>query len=188
MILELRRGSQIKSSEYSALTQEIVGGAAEIRALSTTVTVRVKNLDEIATDVEVQNALRDLCKIGTDQISVRMREGPPRSGTQVAFVKLPVAAANAALKCGRLKVGWSICQIAIPQQPERCFRCVEYGHKSFACKGADRSGLCWRCGEVGHQAAGCTKDAKCLHYGGGHRAGNPRCPAFQKASAAPSRG
>ncbi|XP_055584801.1 uncharacterized protein LOC129737665 [Uranotaenia lowii] len=167
MILELRRGSQIKSSEYSALTQEIVGGAAEIRALSTTVTVRVKNLDEIATDVEVQNALRDLCKIGTDQISVRMRDGPPRSGTQVAFVKLPVAAANAALKCGRLKVGWSICQIAIPQQPERCFRCVEYGHKSFACKGADRSGLCWRCGEAGHQAAGCTKDAKCLHCGVG---------------------
>ncbi|XP_055590077.1 uncharacterized protein LOC129742229 [Uranotaenia lowii] len=167
MILELRRGSQIKSSEYSALTQEIVGGAAEIRALSTTVTVRVKNLDEIATDVEVQNALRDLCNIGTDQISVRMRDGPPKSGTQVAFVKLPVAAANAALKCGRLKVGWSICQIAIPQQPERCFRCVEYGHKSFACKGADRSGLCWRCGEAGHQAASCTKDAKCLHCGVG---------------------
>ncbi|XP_055590231.1 uncharacterized protein LOC129742363 [Uranotaenia lowii] len=117
-----------------------------------------------------------------------MRKGPPKSGTLVAFVKLPVAVANAAFKCGRLKVGWSICQIAILQQPERCFRCVVYGRKSFTCKGTDRSGLCWRCGEAGLQAASCTKDAKCLHYGGGHRAGNPRCPALQKASAAPSRG
>ncbi|XP_055613677.1 uncharacterized protein LOC129760116 [Uranotaenia lowii] len=188
MILELRRGSQTKSAEYSALSQEIVSEAAEIRALSTTVTVRVKNLDEIATDAEIQDAFKNLCKIGTVQISVRMRDGTPRSGTQVAFVKLPVAAANAALKCGWLKVGWSICQIAIPQQPERCFRCVELGHKSFACKGTNRSGLCWWCGEAGHQAASCTKETKCLHCGGGHRAGNPRCPPFQKESAASSRG
>ncbi|XP_055605026.1 uncharacterized protein LOC129753254 [Uranotaenia lowii] len=177
MIPELRRGSTVKSAEYSALTQEIVGQTAEIRALSTTVTVRVKNLNEIATDVEVKDALKDLCQIGTD----------PKSGTQVAFVKLLVAAANAALECGRLKVGWSIFQIAIPQQPERCFRCVEYGHKTFACKGTDRTALCWRCSEAGPHAASCTKHAKCLHCGGGHRAGNPRCPAFQKASAAPSR-
>ncbi|XP_055604858.1 tabinhibitin 3-like [Uranotaenia lowii] len=121
-------------------TQEIVGEAAKIRALSTTVTVRVKNLDEIATNAEVKDAMQDLC-IETDQISIRMLERPPKFGTQVAFVKLLVAVANAALKCGRLKVGWSICQIAIPQHPERCFRCVEYGHKSFACKGTDRSGF-----------------------------------------------
>ncbi|XP_055604783.1 uncharacterized protein LOC129753014 [Uranotaenia lowii] len=99
-----------------------------------------------------------------------------------------LATGYSAFKCGWLKVGWSICQIAIPQQPERCFRCVEYGHKSFACKGTDRSGLCWRCGVTGHQAASCTKDAKCLHCGGGHRVGNPKSPALQKASAASSRG
>ncbi|XP_055591480.1 uncharacterized protein LOC129743469 [Uranotaenia lowii] len=176
MILELKRGAGNSSGTLTAKAAEALGDKAEVRALCKEVTIRVKNLDEVTTEDELRVALVEQCKICSDQMTVRLRNGPPKSGMQIGLVKLPVAAANAALKCGRLKVGWSICQISIPQQPDRCFKCLLNGHKSFDCTGPDRSGICWRCSETGHKSANCKKPAKCPVCAGDHAVGNPSFP------------
>ncbi|XP_055604980.1 uncharacterized protein LOC129753206 [Uranotaenia lowii] len=168
MILELKRGAGNSSGTLTAKAAEALGDKAEVRALCKEVTIRVKNLDEVTTEDELRVALVEQCKICSDQMTVRLRNGPPKSGMQIGLVKLPVAAANAALRCGRLKVGWSICQISIPHQPDRCFKCLLNGHKSFDCTGPDRSGMCWRCSETGHKSTNCKKPAKCPVCAGDH--------------------
>lgn len=179
MILELRRGSDAKGPAYKKLAEEVLGEGVTVRALTSEVTLQCKNLDEITEAGDVVDALRNQCKIEVDAKAVRLRNGLP--GTQIATARLPVAEANKAMKVGKLKVGWSVCSLSIYQPPEACFRCLERGHKSWACKGPDRSKLCRRCGKEGHKAQGCNEAPRCMlcpeKSGNNHILGGPRCTA-----------
>ncbi|XP_058816154.1 CCHC-type zinc finger nucleic acid binding protein-like [Topomyia yanbarensis] len=119
---------------------------------------------------------------------IRLRKGP--SGTQAASVRLPVEAANKALKIGKIKVGWSVCPLSVSQRPEVCFKCQEFSHLARNCSGPDRNKLCRRCGEEGHMAKDCRQAPRCLicatEEGNNHVTGGPRCPAFKQATATKS--
>lgn len=184
MILELRRGATQKGSQYKELVEQVLGEGVEVRALTTEVTLQCKNLDEITEVGEVATALKEQCTVEVAPTAIRLRKGP--FGTQVAIIRLPAAAANLALKVPKFKVGWSVCSLSIYQPPDRCFKCLEQGHKSWECRGPDRSNLCRRCGVAGHKAKDCNKPPKCLICSGKpddrHVMGGPKCPALRQAT------
>ncbi|XP_062542056.1 uncharacterized protein LOC134210050 [Armigeres subalbatus] len=161
MILVLRKGSQANGTSYGALAQEVLGESVEVRALHDEVTLQCKQLDEVTTSEEIASAIKDQGGVVVANASIRLRRGP--QGTQIATVKLPAIDANKVIKDGKLKVGWSVCPVSLYQPPvvDKCFRCLEPGHKSWACKGPDRSNLCRRCGEEGHKAHTCEKAPSC---------------------------
>lgn len=185
MILELKRDLKASSSSYKELTEKAMGGKVEVRALCPEATLQCKDLDEVTTEEEVGLAMKEQCDLGGVQMTIRIRNGP--SGTKVASIKLPVDAANKALRMGRVKVGWSVCPLSVLQQPEVCFKCLEFGHLARNCNGPDRSKLCRRCGEEGHKAQDCRKPPKCMICANtednNHPTGGRRCPAFKQASA-----
>lgn len=184
IILELRRDTTQKGSAYKPLVEQVLGEGVEVRALTTEVTLQCKNLDEITDESEVAAALKKQCAVEVATTAIRLRKGP--FGTQVAMIRLPVAAADLALKVPKFKVGWSVCSLSIYQPPDSCFRCFEPGHKSWECKGPDRSKLCRRCGVAGHKAKDCDKPPKCMICSGKpedkHVTGGPKCPAFRQAT------
>lgn len=188
MIFELKKDSKHKSSSYKELTEKVVGDMAQVRAMTPEVTLRCVDLDEITTEDDVRTALKVQMELGDADMTVRLRRGP--SGTQVATVKLPVDAADRALRIGKVKVGWSVCSLSLSQQPEICYRCQEFGHLARNCKGPDRSKLCRRCGEDGHKAQDCKKPPKCLICGNDgrrdHVTGGPKCRAFKQAMSSKS--
>ena len=184
MIVELRKEARNKGPAYRALAQEALGDRVQVRALTSQVTLQLKYLDEVTEACEVVDALKEQCEVVVAPEAVRLRKGPV--GTQTATVRLPSVDANQALKVARLKMGWSMCPLSINQPPEVCFRCFEQGHKSFSCKGPDRSSLCRRCGAAGHKSKDCGEPPKCLACAGKrdakHIMGGPRCTAGKPTS------
>ncbi|XP_062558086.1 uncharacterized protein LOC134222961 [Armigeres subalbatus] len=183
MIFELKKDSKNKSSSYKELTERVVGDKAQVRAMAPEVNLQCVDLDEITTADDVITAMKEQFNLGDVEMTIRLRRGP--SGTQVAGIKLPVDAADKALKIGKVKVGWSVCSLSLSQQPEVCFRCQEFGHLARNCKGPDRSKLCRRCGEDGHKAQSCKKPPKCLICRNDgcrdHVTGGQKCPAYKQA-------
>lgn len=179
MILELKRDSKQRGPAYKLLAEKVLGEGVQVRALTTEVTLQCKNLDEITESREISTALKDQCGVEVAVTAIRLRKGP--YGTQVAAIRLPEVEADLAMKTGRLKVGWSVCSLSILQPLDACFRCFERGHKSWECKGPDRSKLCRRCGGAGHKARDCELPPKCMTCSGKpddrHATGGPRCPA-----------
>ncbi|XP_062537719.1 uncharacterized protein LOC134206056 [Armigeres subalbatus] len=161
MILVLRKGSQANGTSYGAPAQEVQGESVEVRAPHDEITLQCKQLDEVTTSEEIASAIKDQGGVVVANASIRLRRGP--QGTQIATVKLPAIDANKVIKVGKLKIGWSVCPVSLYQPPvvDKCFRCLEPGHKSWACKGPDRSNLCRRCGEEGHKAHTCEKAPSC---------------------------
>lgn len=189
MILELKKDAVKMGPTYKALAEKVLGKDVEVRALTTEMTLQLKNLDEITDAKEIAQALEEQCEVVVTPDVVRLRKG--RDGTQVAAVRLPLVDAKKALDKGSLDVGWSICPVSALQQPDVCFRCFERGHKSYNCKGPDRSKLCMRCGGEGHKAKGCKQPPKCPICTGKrddkHVARGPRCLAGVPGTKPPAR-
>lgn len=182
LLIILKKGAK-PSSEYARLVKESVGSdEIKIRSLGSETTLQCKNLDETVTAEDLLDAITTQCLTGTLSAPVQLRKYS--QGTQTATLKLPAQIAAMVLKVGKIKVNWSICPVSVVERPTVCFRCLEYGHKSWACKGPDRSKLCRRCGAEGHQSKDCRDKAKCLIClgdGGSHATGSYNCPSFRSA-------
>lgn len=181
MILVLKRGAQSSGAAYKKLAQEVLGDGAQVRSLGAEVTLQCKQLDEVTTAEDVVSAVKEQCGTEVERSSVRLRGG--FFGTQVAYLRLPVADAKKVIEKKKLKIGWSVCPVSVLQPPsvDRCYRCLESGHKSYDCKGPDRSKMCRRCGEEGHKAQECDKAPRCLicaskKQARNHAMGGPACP------------
>lgn len=184
LLLVLGKGAS-GASEYAQLVGQVVtGDDVAIRSLSQETTIQCKNLDETVNQEDLLSALEEQC--GTGKLSMEVRFKKYAQGTQTATFQLPESTAAKVLKCGKLKVNWSICPITQVVQPAACYKCFGYGHKSWACKGPDRSQLCRRCGGEGHKAKGCQIAPKCLLCPDGsnsHATGSPICPSYKRALA-----
>ena len=110
----------------------------------------------------LQSALDE--QLGTKTVAqsapVRLRKA--YSSTQTAEIKLSLDAAKKLIAAGEVKVGWTVCTLRLIDQPERCYKCLGFGHRAHSRKGEDRTDRCWRCGELEHKAKDCTKTPKCM--------------------------
>ena len=189
MLFELQKDPSVKSAAFKELVAKALGHEAGVRALSQETTVECRYLDEITTEEEVRNALKEQCDLDDETLVIKLRKA--YGGTQTASIRLSAAVAPKLLKKGKIKVGWSVCAFKtvprVAKQMERCFKCWCFGHQAHTCAGPDRSKLCRKCGESGHFASDCTKSPRCVlckkEDENDHMTGGFKCPVYKKAKA-----
>jgi hypothetical protein len=97
------------------------------------------------------------------------------------------AVANKLLERGKVKVGWSVCELRASREPLKCFKCLGFGHLSRTCKGPDRTSMCWKCGSTGHKAKDCKSTSLscvlCTGEDNSHATGSLKCPVYKDAVA-----
>uniref|UniRef100_A0A182T8G9 CCHC-type domain-containing protein n=1 Tax=Anopheles maculatus TaxID=74869 RepID=A0A182T8G9_9DIPT len=130
-------------------------------------------LQEEEPSAELQKALLEQygVTVEADNIQIHLLQ----NGLQRARIRIAMREANK-LAEKRLRVGLVIATLRVEeQQPPRCFRCMERGHRSRECKGTDNSGRCLRCGQEGHRIINCKKAPNCLTCGLSHQTGSGKC-------------
>lgn len=183
LLLELKKDSTLTSSVCKQSLDEALKDLAKIKALSPEATLELKDLDEVTTEDEICQSLKDQFDIVASVRSLRKAYG----GTQTAVISLAVDQANALLSTDKVKISWTVCRVREVFRPLKCFKCLDYGHVAAKCKDTDRTNLCRRCGQEGHFYKKCDKPPKCVLCTGddgipqGHITGSGRCPAFQRA-------
>ncbi|XP_049317914.1 uncharacterized protein LOC125780185 [Bactrocera dorsalis] len=186
MLLQLS-GTAIPTDSQENM-KKCLGDQAHIKLLTQETLLECKDIDEVTSKEEVLYALRR--ELGNTELPISTIKNLRKSygDTQTALIKLPVEAARQLLLTRRLKVGWVNCRIREYRQPQRCFKCLDYGHTAKTCTNEDRSRLCRRCGEGEHQAKDCNNKPKCflcLKAGSkeiDHFTGSVRCPVYKKAA------
>lgn len=186
ILFEFKPDESAKSAVFKTLVEKVVGEEASVKALSQEVLMECRNLDEITTTDELHKALvsefssEDPQSIGI--IKLRKAYG----STQIGSFRVPVAVANKMTEAGKVKVGWSICQLRVPQQLLRCYKCLGFDHLAKQCKGVDHSKLCWKCGIEGHKGRTCNNNPKCVlckeNEGNDHQTGSFKCKAYKEAA------
>ncbi|XP_054085772.1 uncharacterized protein LOC128921646 [Zeugodacus cucurbitae] len=186
MLLQL--SGAVMPTDSQENMRKCLGDQANVKLLTQETLLECKDLDEVTNKEEVLYALQR--QLGNSELTIAAIKSLRKSygDTQTALIKLPVEAARQLLLNKKLKVGWVNCRIREYRQPQRCFKCLDFGHTSKACKNEDRSRLCRRCGEGEHQAKDCNNKPKCLlclKAGANeidHFTGSVRCPVYQKAA------
>ncbi|XP_041451718.1 uncharacterized protein LOC121405177 [Drosophila obscura] len=158
-----------------AAVQEALGSTAEVRSLTETAIIEVKDIDEVSTQEEVLAEL-------TEQAGVAINEA------QTLTLKVSPTVAATLIGKGRIRLGWGYCRIRPKTTPRRCFKCMEFGHIATNCKSAqDFSKCCYNCSETDHQAKDCKAQPTCIlckrHRARDtkHQTTSSRCPQYQKA-------
>lgn len=188
MLFELAKDPTVSSVAFKQLVEQSLGEKAKVRALSQETVVECRDLDEVTTVNELEEALKEQCGFNEPAV-IKLRKA--YGGTQIATIRVSSIAASKLLEKEKVRVGWSICPLRVaprvPKQMERCFKCMGFGHHAQHCEGPDRSKLCRKCGEEGHFANDCTKPARCMlcngEGGNDHVTGGYKCPMYKKAQA-----
>lgn len=141
----------------------------------------ILDMDDVTTEEEVLDCLSRETGIEKKDLTLKSLRSNVR-GSQTAAISVPAAKANQIDKLqGKVKIGWLRCRIKRKVQLVRCYRCLEYGHKTFECKGEDKSGNCMNCGKKGHLAKSCSEGAYCgTCKTEGHRMDSMKCPLFRE--------
>lgn len=186
LLLVLDRKAQDKTEIIRKAIAEKMVDKAEVTSKRDSITLELKDLDELTSAEEVYKALQNQIEgAETVDISVVKSLRAAYGGTQTAVVVLPTDLARKAIDLGNIRVGWISSRVREKISPQRCFRCLAYGHLARYCKGPDRTKLCFRCGEEGHPAKGCVGEPRCLLCidGGNrkHATGGFGCPVYQRA-------
>lgn len=149
---------------------------------SSEATVHITDIDA---DIDEEELKKEIVKNGVDisekQLTVASLR-PNRSGNQTATVKMKKDAAAELVKRGRIKIGWVLCRLRFRVNIRRCYKCLDFGHRTSVCTGPDKSDTCMQCGKRGHKAKECEE--KILYCTSckdeGHRADSTKCPLFRK--------
>ena len=172
---------------FTAEVRRVDEGLGEVRADPKKVTLKIRDLDPLATEEEVKAELRKTLRNEQTNLKVKVFD-PNRRGLKLAVVVLPEDEAIKLEELSRLKVGMTSCRVRRRVVVTRCFRCLGFGHQRRSCKEEDRSSLCYKCGEAGHPAKSCTGMQKCFlcvkedpAVDCGHVAGSGACAAFRRA-------
>lgn len=156
-----------------------------------TAEVRLHRFEESVTTEEIAAAVAKTGGCCIEQVRV----GPIRMahhGLCIVVIRCPQKIVASLARGGHVMVGWSAARVEVlPPRRLTCYRCLEPGHVSAKCRGADRSNRCYRCGEEGHAAKACPAErvrcAVCYAQGrpAEHKPGGGRCAAVPTARSVP---
>ncbi|KAG5877273.1 hypothetical protein JTB14_038309 [Gonioctena quinquepunctata] len=153
---------------------------AEAKVKTSDITIAISGIDMATTDEEVIEALASATGEKKDNVKLRSLR-PGYYDDQTAVVAMPRTSTLTMLKQGRLRVGWISCPVRERIQLQRCYRCLDFGHRSQECRGEDRSKICMKCGKTGHKAKECVGTICCTACKTeGHKADQMRCPLFRR--------
>lgn len=181
MLLEIKGGKGATEALRETIKERIPG--SNVRIKKDEKVVQIRDLDALATEDEIIEALKNT--LGTENDSIKIKELRDAYGeNQVATVALPEEAAQKLLSMGKVKIGWLRCRVREQIDILRCYRCWETGHTATKCEGPDRTKLCLRCGREGHMAKNCKEARYCpICSQQGHRADTGGCPHYKRALA-----
>lgn len=151
----------------------------EVNKRRTANTIYISGIDATTTEDEIVGALTATSKVQCDQVKVvSLRTG--RNEECTAVVELPKDIAADMIGKGKIEIGWSICRVRERIFIARCFKCLDFGHKTRDCSSqVNRTDECLNCGKMGHKAKECKSPAYCTTCNKtGHRADQTRCPVF----------
>ena len=188
VLIELIKPTAVIKKSFTDALKNAVGENASVRVLTPKATMEISDMDSCTTMQEVSKALHAKLQDHEGQIEVSLTK-PNAVGQCIAVFCIEEKAAAHLLDMGRIPIGWVYCRLRRREQVTRCFRCLEYGHVSRACKGSDRSTLCFKRGGGAHKAVDCTARPMCFLCSGtgtnteatAHVAGSGVCRAFREA-------
>jgi hypothetical protein len=192
LLLQLGKTAGGNTPALQASLAGILGNDVGVKILKETdeVLMEIKDIDEITTKEEVFQSV--VAKFDDEKVlsmsiikSLRKAYGE----TQIAVVGLPKVVARRMAEAGKIRIGWVICRIREKTTPLRCYKCLDFGHRSRVCRSlVDRSKCCYKCGGEGHISRNCTNNANCMlclergiNTDRNHSAGSSNCPAYRRA-------
>ncbi|KAK9730426.1 hypothetical protein QE152_g15207 [Popillia japonica] len=108
--------------------------------------------------------------------------GPEKNEEEAVIAEIQGEQALPLIKRRKLRIGCTRCGIREIIDIVRCFRHLQYGHRTRKCKAQmDRNKDCIKCGEAGHKGKDCTNRDRCVKCNmDGHRTDEIKCPYFKK--------
>ncbi|KAJ8977860.1 hypothetical protein NQ317_004768 [Molorchus minor] len=188
----------LKKTEKGDLLLEIAGGTEKAKILKEEIKSKTKDMEvivksndatvhitDIDADLDEEDLKDEIIKNGIGIAKEQLRVlslRPNRNGNQTATVQMRKDAAAELVARGKIKIGWVNCRLRFRAYITRCYKCLEFGHRTSECTGPDRSNICIKCGKNGHKAKDCEEEnlycMTCKQEG--HRADNTKCPHFRK--------
>jgi hypothetical protein len=185
LLLQMKRGTGQTEELANAITKAL-GEGAQVRKLTPSVIVEIRDIDGATDGIELMDALTAASpRMAKDAKIISLR--PAFSGTQLAVIRLPRDASADFIKGGKIRIGWVNCRLRPRAHLPRCFKCHGFGHLAADCTSPeDRSKECNRCGTEGHKAAVCTNKPNCrtcanLKKSCDHQTGSRNCAALRAA-------
>lgn len=156
LLVEINGGSDSAEVVRAELVRSL-GPEARVRKLENSSAVEIRDLDAETTRDEVLEAVGGPGGPGDVRlVSLRQMYG----GAQAAIVSLPAMEAKRLCSAGRLRVGLVYARVRSIELPDRCYRCLAFGHVRRDCTDVVRENSCRRCGNAGHMARECGASLK----------------------------
>ncbi|KAJ8928738.1 hypothetical protein NQ314_018663 [Rhamnusium bicolor] len=147
----------LKKTEKCDLLLEVAGGKDKVKTLKDTIIAKTKDTEvfvksndatlhitDIDADINEEELKKEIVKSGAgvseEQLSV-ISLRPNRSGNQTATVKMRKDIAAELVKRGKIKIGWVLCRLRRRVNIIRCYKCLNFGHRTSECTGPDKSDL-----------------------------------------------
>lgn len=170
------------------IIKKVGGSVPEMRVESSGSRIPVL-ITQIEGTVEVEEVISKILEmlVGEVQLveskNLEVKLTQNRNGTKMAEVWLERSKAEKVILVGKIKLGWTVCQIKPKVKVVRCYACLKLGHSVFECRSGKKGALtraCFKCTETGHVVSDCKNIAKCnLCNTSGHRADSADCPIFR---------
>lgn len=185
LLLVLDKNRQENAEQLCTTVKQILGKEATVVSKVHQTSLIIKDLDEITTKEEIQNALQEATADSTVDIEAIKSLKKSYGGTQTALVMLPSKTANRLLQLSKIRIGWTICRVREMIKLTQCYKCWQYGHLARTCKEEDRSRCCLKCGAEGHKIGNCIENPQCMlcRDERNHITGSWKCAAYRKAHA-----
>lgn len=176
-----------KGGGAEKLKEEILSKTKDIQAnvVSKNRPLILSNLDASVTQENVKDSIFRVLEekniqVNREELEIKNLQFGKR-GLQSTEIWLPEEACIVLQNIGKVKVGWSVCDVRKKVKVDRCFNCLKIGHLGHKCRSKRDGGKrCLKCTKEGHLVQDCENEAYCNECKkAGHRPDNMSCSRFR---------